>query len=74
MIDNRYLETLQFIAEFQQCHTYSPSLKDISDELGITEAGISLRVQRLIEGGMLERTGNRALRITEKGMKCLVGT
>jgi len=70
-MDERYLETLQFIAKFQQHYAYSPSLKDISDELGITEAGISLRIQRLIENGLLERVGNRALRITGKGYKII---
>ena len=70
-MDERYLETLQLIAKFQQCYTYSPSLKDISDELGITEAGVSLRIQRLVENGLLERVGNRALRITERGVKIL---
>ena len=70
-MDNRYLETLQLINKFQQTYTYSPSLKDLADELGLSEAGVSLRIQRLEKWKCLERIGNRALRITKKGMETL---
>ena len=70
-MDNRYLETLQLINRFQQTYTYSPSLKDLAEELSLSEAGVSLRVQALIKEGCLERLGNRALRITEKGLEAL---
>ena len=70
-MNDRYLETLALIHKFQQVCTYSPSLKDLADELNLSEAGISLRIQRLEEWGFLERVGNRALRITKKGLETL---
>ena len=63
----RYLETLKFVQKYQTAHLSTPSLKEISDELGITPAGISLRIKALAEEGFIERVGNRALRITGKG-------
>ena len=67
----KHYETLKSISEFQRHYPYSPSLKDLADELGLSEAGVSLRIQRLEEKGCLERVGNRALRITEKGLEAL---
>ena len=70
-MNDKLLETLQSIGEFQECYMYSPTLKDLSGRLGLSEAGVSLRIKQLIEEGCLERLGNRALKITVKGMKTL---
>lgn len=65
------LETLQAIDEFQQKHDYSPSLRELADTLGISGSAVSLRIQKLVKRGALERLGYRALRITKKGRKAL---
>lgn len=65
------LETLRVIDEFQRKHDYGPSLRELATELEISKSAVSLRTRKLIERGALERFGNRALRITEKGREAL---
>ena len=38
---------------------YSPSLEELGAAVGMTKAGASLRVRKLIERGILDRPGNR---------------
>ena len=68
---NRYIETLLIIHEIQQEFLYSPKLEELSNKLGVTVAGISLRLKRMEEEGWIERLENRALIITEKGRALL---
>ena len=70
-MNDKLQETMKAISEFQECCGYSPTLKDLSGRLGLSEAGVSLRIQTLVKEGCLERLGNRALRITEKGLETL---
>ena len=68
---DRYVETLLAIHEAQQKFLYSPKLEELSSKLGITTAGISLRLKRMEEEGWVERLENRALKITKKGQEIL---
>ncbi len=61
------LETIHYIYDYQQKYFNSPSLEEISNKLGTTGGAISFRIKQLIEGEYIERFGNRALRITQKG-------
>ena len=66
-MSDRYIETLLAIHSIQQKYLYSPKLEELSDNLGVTAAGISLRIKRMEEEGWVERLENRALRITREG-------
>ncbi|MBC8459261.1 MAG: MarR family transcriptional regulator [Deltaproteobacteria bacterium] len=70
-MDDRYIETLSLINEFQQNFLYSPKLQELSDKLGISKAGISLRIKQIEKEGLIERLDNMSLRITQKGYDVL---
>jgi repressor LexA len=48
-----------FVCEFIQANGYSPSLREIGDEFGITQVGAWKHVKQLIRDNRLLRSGDR---------------
>lgn len=73
--DDRHV--LRAISTFWNRHGYAPSLRDIRDELGLTNHStvnhhvLSLRSRGLLT---LEPSKNRTMRLTPEGIKHLEGT
>ncbi|MGN1164234.1 MAG: LexA family protein [Candidatus Ornithospirochaeta sp.] len=63
----RQKEIISFVSRFSSIHGYSPSLKEIGDEMGISTPAVHYAIEAMEKKGLLEKSGGtRAIKLPEE--------